>query len=181
MGERVRVESWRVTLRDFQMTDVEDYMVWAHDEEVAHFCSWEVHKSREETEKYISTEVIPHPWLKAICVDGKAVGGISINRGQGHAECRGEIGYATAAHCWGKGIVTQAVKLAVSAAFRDLPDLERIEGLVEPQNVASQRVLEKAGFVKEGLLSKYLTFKGKTRDFYVYRMLSADFPGEAPS
>lgn len=174
-----RVESWRVTLRDFKMTDVEDFMVWATDEEVAHFCSWEVYKSREEAEKYISTEAIPHPWFKAICVDGKAVGGISLNRGEGHARCRGEIGYVTAAHCWGKGIVTQAVKLAVSAVFQDLPDLERIEGLVEPQNLASQRVLEKVGFVKEGLLSRYLNFKGKTRDFYVYRILSADFAVEA--
>lgn len=172
MGQRV--ESWRVTLRDFKMTDVADFMVWATDEKVAHFCSWEVYKSREEAEKYMSTEAIPHPWYKAICVDGKAVGAISLNLGQGHARCRAEIGYVTAAHCWGKGIVTQAVKLAVPAAFQDLPDLERIEALVEPQNMASQRVLEKAGFVKEGLLSRYLTFKGKTRDFFVYRILSAD-------
>uniref|UniRef100_A0A0D6QWG4 N-acetyltransferase domain-containing protein n=1 Tax=Araucaria cunninghamii TaxID=56994 RepID=A0A0D6QWG4_ARACU len=170
-----RVDNCHVTLRDFELSDVDDFMVWATDGKVANrFCSWEPYKSREQAELYIKSVVISHPWFKAICVHGKPVGSISISRGDGTASCRAEIGYALASNWWGKGIATQAVRLALSTAFRDLPNLERIEGLVEPENLASQRVLEKAGFVKEGLLCKYLIMKGRTRDFYIYRFCCSD-------
>uniref|UniRef100_A0A0D6QS83 N-acetyltransferase domain-containing protein n=1 Tax=Araucaria cunninghamii TaxID=56994 RepID=A0A0D6QS83_ARACU len=169
------VENCYVTLRNFEFSDVDDYMVWATDGKVANrFCSWEPHKSRDETEHYIQSVVLGHPWYKAICVHGKPVGAISIERGHGLSSCRAKIGYVVASNWWGKGIATQAVRLALSTAFRDLPNLERIEGLVEPENLASQRVLEKAGFVKEGLLCKYSTIKGRTRDFYIYSFLCSD-------
>lgn len=47
-----------------------------------------------------------------------------------------------------------AVKAAVAEVFRDRLELERLEALVDVDNVASQRVLEKAGFTREGLLRK---------------------------
>ncbi|GLJ55490.1 hypothetical protein SUGI_1191600 [Cryptomeria japonica] len=165
-----------VTLRNFEESDLDDFMEWATDEEVYRFSMRETFKSREEAEFYIKNEAMGHPWLKAICVEGRAVGSISLYRGLGNSSCRAEIGYLVARNCWGKGIASQAVKLCLSTAFTDMPDLERIEGLVEPENVASQKVLEKAGFVKEALLRKFFTAKGKTRDFYSYRFLSEDLP-----
>ncbi|GLJ55488.1 hypothetical protein SUGI_1191580 [Cryptomeria japonica] len=165
-----------VTLRNFEESDLDDFMEWATDEEVYRFSMRGTFKSREEAEMYIKNEGMGHPWLKAICVEGRAVGAINLRRGLADSSCRAEIGYGLARRWWGKGIATEAVKLCVSRAFGDMPDLERIEGLVEPENVASQRVLEKAGFVKEGLLCKYFAFKEKTRDFYSYCFLSEHLP-----
>eukprot|EP01018_Ginkgo_biloba_P016611 Gb_27692 [translate_table: standard] len=62
-----------VTLRHFNISDVDDFMVWETDEEVTPLCTWEVYKSREETETYIRSVAISHPWYKAISLDGKAI------------------------------------------------------------------------------------------------------------
>ncbi|GLJ31453.1 hypothetical protein SUGI_0631270 [Cryptomeria japonica] len=165
-----------VILRKFQESDLDDFMEWATDEEVYRFSMRETFKSREEAEIYIKKKSVERPWWKAICLEGRVVGAINLKRVIGDSSCRAEIGYCLARRWWGKGVAAEAVKLCVSRAFTDIPGLERIEGLVESENVASQSVLEKAGFVKEGLLCKYFTFKGKTRDFYSYCFLSQDLP-----
>ncbi|GLJ33330.1 hypothetical protein SUGI_0670590 [Cryptomeria japonica] len=170
------MESLPVTLRNFEESDVDDFMEWATDEEVYRFSKHLPYKSREQAENYLKNEAMVHPWLKAICLNGRAVGSISLRRGCDDCWCKAGIGYRLARRWWGEGLTTQAVKLALSTAFIDMPGLERIEGIVEPENVGSQRVFEKAGFVKEGLLCKYLRFKGKTRDFYSYSFLAPDLP-----
>ncbi|CAN0887049.1 hypothetical protein LINGRAHAP2_LOCUS15511 [Linum grandiflorum] len=64
--------------------------------------------------------------------------------------------------------------MAPSAIFKDLPEVMRLQALVEVDNRGSQRVLEKVGFLKEGLLRKYGYNKGEIRDLVVYYFLSAD-------
>ncbi|MCI72374.1 putative N-acetyltransferase, partial [Trifolium medium] len=51
---------------------------------------------------------------------------------------------------------------------------KRLEALVDVENVGSQRVLEKAGFQKEGVLRKYWFMKGKSRDVIMFSYLSTD-------
>ena len=63
---------------------------------------------------------------------------------------------------WGNGFATQAVGLAIGKGFEDL-GVERIEAFVDPANIASQRVLEKNGFVKEGLLRNWVVQKKVVR------------------
>ena len=58
--------------------------------------------------------------------------------------------------------------------FSEWPHLERLEARVLVENVGSQRVLEKAGFQREGVLRKYMTLKGKIRDLMMFSLLSAD-------
>lgn len=58
-----------------------------------------------------------------------------------------EVGYLLAKDAWGKGIATQAVKTSLKFAFTSA-GLQRIIGLVHPQNIASIRVLEKNGLAK---------------------------------
>ena len=55
--------------------------------------------------------------------------------------------------------------------------LARVEALVEPDNIASQRVLEKAGFRREGLLRSYLVFDRQRADAFIYSLLPSDFGG----
>ncbi|XP_024028039.1 uncharacterized protein LOC112093574 [Morus notabilis] len=103
-----------------------------------------------------------HPWYRAICADGQPIGSIYVMPGSsGKDERRGEIGYAVKANYWGKGIATEAVKLALSCVFKELKFLDRVEGLVFEENKASQRVLEKAGFVREGVFEKVFLCQGK--------------------
>ncbi|KAK3145820.1 hypothetical protein QOZ80_3BG0257970 [Eleusine coracana subsp. coracana] len=75
---------------------------------------------------------------------------------------------------WGKGVATAALKQAVAAVFGDLDGVERIEALVDAENAASQRALEKAGFTREAVLRSYCVVKGRLRDMVVYSFISTD-------
>jgi RimJ/RimL family protein N-acetyltransferase len=64
--------------------------------------------------------------------------------------------------------------MAISDGLRSFPDLVRLQARVDVENKASQRVLEKLGFLKEGVLRKYMYNKGKVIDLVVYSLLSTD-------
>ena len=163
-----------VTLRPLDLSDIDDFMVWAADDKVSRFCSWDTFTSKEAGIDYIKNTVIPHPWFRAICLDNKAIGAISVSANNGGDRCRGELGYVLGSKYWGKGIATKAVKMVASTIFKEWPHLERLEALVDVENGGSQRVLEKAGFQREGLLRKFCILKGRTRDMVIYSLLSID-------
>ncbi|KAK3417500.1 hypothetical protein EUGRSUZ_H03444 [Eucalyptus grandis] len=164
-----------ISLRPLKLSDVDDFMAWAGDPDVAHFCRFEPYTSREAALAYIAGTVLPHPYFRAICVDGRPVGQVSVTRNKSPADaCRGELGYALASGYWGRGIATEAARAAVAEAFSARPELERVEAIVDVENKPSQRVLEKAGFTREGLLRKYRVLKGRTRNVVVFSRLSTD-------
>lgn len=163
-----------ITLRPFDLSDVDDFMVWASDTKVTDVCSWGPYTTKEECIEYIRTRVLTHPWFRAICLDNRPIGAISVTANSGSDICRGEIGYVLASKYWGKGIATRAVKMVIDTIFNEWPHLERLEALVDVENVGSQRVLQKVGFLKEGVLRKYFIQKGKARDMVMFSLLSTD-------
>ncbi|MBR3125374.1 MAG: GNAT family N-acetyltransferase [Mogibacterium sp.] len=105
--------------------------------------------------------------FRAIVADGTIVGNISIEQKQ-DVYCRdGEIGYLLLTEHWSKGIMTDAVRQICEAAFSEL-DIIRITGLVYAPNTASQRVLEKNGFVREGLQKNAVYKNGKILDLCLF-------------
>ncbi|KAH7842426.1 hypothetical protein Vadar_005213 [Vaccinium darrowii] len=163
-----------ITLRPFDLSDVDDLMEWTTDEKVSRFCIWDTYTSREQGVDFIKNFAIPHPWVRAICLKNKAIGSISVAPGSGIGVGRAEIGYALASKYWGKGIVTRAVKMVVSIVPLEWPHLERLEALVDVENFGSQRVLEKVGFHKEGVLRKYAFIKGRSRDVVMFSLVRID-------
>lgn len=71
----------------------------------------------------------------------------------------GNLGYQIHNQFWGKGYATEAAKLALKVAFRNLK-FHRIEAGVEPRNTASLKVAKKVGLVLEGLRKKFFPDKG---------------------
>lgn len=65
--------------------------------------------------------------------------------------------------------------MAVAEAFGMWKELERVEAMADTENVGSQRVLEKAGFRREGVLGRYLVLKGEVRDMVMFSVVSTDF------
>ncbi|GAB4851071.1 hypothetical protein Ancab_030369 [Ancistrocladus abbreviatus] len=163
-----------ICLRKFELSDVDDFMVWATDERVTRFCRFNPYTSREQAIDYIKNTVIPHPYFRAICMKDRAIGAISVTSNSGEDRCRGELGYLLAAKYWGKGIAARAVKMVASSIFTEWPHLERLEALVDVENTGSQRVLEKAEFIREGVLRKFVIQKGRTRDMVMFSLLSTD-------
>ncbi|CAH9080817.1 unnamed protein product [Cuscuta europaea] len=163
------------TLRPMDLSDAEEYYLEClSDEKVSKFCSWDTFGSKESVEHYICNNVLTHQWFRAICVDGKVAGSISVLQFTGDDRCRAEIGYVLGSKYWGKGIGTKAVKMAAALVFVEWPELERLEALVDIDNSGSQRVLEKVGFKREGVLRRYYLLKGKPRDAVVFSLISTD-------
>jgi RimJ/RimL family protein N-acetyltransferase len=84
-----------------------------------------------------------------------------------------EIGYWLIERARGHGLGSRAVALLARWAVTDAR-LARVEALVEPNNIASQRVLEKVGFRREGHLRSYLVFDRRRADALIYSLLPSD-------
>jgi [ribosomal protein S5]-alanine N-acetyltransferase len=77
------------------------------------------------------------------------------------------LGYFIGQHFSGRGLATQAVRLTLQVAFDNL-SLHRVQAAAMPRNSASIRVLEKTGFVREGLARRYLEINGIWEDHLLY-------------
>jgi ribosomal-protein-alanine N-acetyltransferase len=85
-----------------------------------------------------------------------------------------DLGYWVIKRARRKSLASRAVGLAVRWALTDV-GLARVEALVEPDNTLSQRVLEGAGFQREGYLRSYLVFADRRADALIYSLLPTDF------
>ena len=106
---------------------------------------------------------------RSIWADGQLVGSISVERKDDGGQTVGEIGYMILTPCWSQGIGTEAVRQICEIAFREL-ELQQIIGQVFPENVASARVLEKNGFLMEGMMAGAIMKQGKVMDLIAYRL-----------
>ncbi|KAK9083808.1 hypothetical protein Scep_030279 [Stephania cephalantha] len=165
----------KISLRPIELSDVDDFIEWAGDDKVTKYCRWNTFTSKDEALIFLRDVVASHPWYRAIIFDNEVVGSIHVTpTGSGKDERRGELAYHLKAKYWGMGIATAAVKAVVFCVFKELPWLERMEGLVFVENKGSQRVLEKAGLLREGVLRKYFFIRGKSVDIVVYSILADD-------
>jgi RimJ/RimL family protein N-acetyltransferase len=104
---------------------------------------------------------------------GEVVGAIGLRLLQEEYGVRGSIGYWVAAEARGRGVATDALKLASRWGLRQL-GLERLELVTDPANEASQRVAKKAGFRREGLLRSYLQLPNGRRDVVMFSLLAQE-------
>jgi [ribosomal protein S5]-alanine N-acetyltransferase len=105
----------------------------------------------------------------AVDVGGQAVGGAGYARR--HVPGLAEVGIWIVVERRRAGLATAAVELVVERAFA--AGIERLQATVEPWNAASQRVLEKVGFEREGLLRGYGSYgDGPRHDVYLYARLA---------
>jgi ribosomal-protein-alanine N-acetyltransferase len=87
---------------------------------------------------------------------------------------RAEIGYMILPEYHGQGIVAEAIKEVVRYGFEEM-NLHSIEAIIDPNNLASERVLQKNGFVKEAHILENEFFDGKFIDTVIYSLLKRDF------
>jgi RimJ/RimL family protein N-acetyltransferase len=104
--------------------------------------------------------------------DGVVLGGASLN--EVDLACgRAAVGYWLAPQTRGRGVASHTVRLLAHWAFADL-GLARVELTCGPDNRASQRVAERCGFVREGVLRSHMPFKGGRRDTVMFSLLSGE-------
>lgn len=107
---------------------------------------------------------------KAIVVDGDAVGSIGVFRGDDVYKKSLELGYWLGEEYWNSGIMTAAVKRICTEAFNCF-DVVRIFAEPFAHNEGSRRVLEKAGFMLEGVKIKSVYKYGQIYDSCIYALV----------
>ena len=113
------------------------------------------------------------PFLIFENASGALIGGITLGNIRYGVAQTGQIGYWIGERYAGKGLMLDALALLMSHAFEVLR-LHRIEAACIPDNLRSLRLLEKAGFQREGLLRSYLRINGVWQDHYLYALVAGD-------
>ena len=159
------------TLRPWTMADLPALVEHANDPTVADNLTdafphpYTVENGKAFLERFMGQD--PQLVL-AIDVEGEAVGAVGIHP-QGDVYRRNaELGYWITKDLRGKGIMTQAVQQATARAFDILPDIHRVFARPYGSNLASQRVLEKAGFILEARMHGTFLKNGRVEDELIY-------------
>jgi RimJ/RimL family protein N-acetyltransferase len=153
---------------------------------VAHASHAEVSRGLADRFPYPYTGADGRAWLAraidesdrswAIEIDGAAVGGVSLHPGSDVHRHSAELGYWLGHRWWGRGImttvVTQFARVAMPA-FR----LHRLFSTVYANNPASARVLEKAGFEREGVQRSAIVKRDELLDLVVYARIRRELGG----
>ena len=87
---------------------------------------------------------------------------------------RSEIGYMMLPEFNGKGYMSEAIKAVLVYGFDQL-NLHSVEAVIDPDNVASEKILQKIGFVKEAHILENELWEGKFWDSVIYSLLRRNF------
>src|SRR5215218_4852057 len=128
--------------------------------------------TEDDARAFVRGEATPGQRQFAISEGDRAVGSIGLSVNEQFRN--GHIGYWCAPPARGRGVTTRALRLLCRHGFEEL-GLERLELITDPDNKASQRVAEKVGFRREGVLRSHLLHPdGRRRDSVMFSLL----PGE---
>jgi RimJ/RimL family protein N-acetyltransferase len=157
-------------LRPWRMQDLEDLLTHANDEAVSRGLSdrFPFPYTREDGERFLSGGVIDlsQP-VFAIEIDGQACGGIGARPGQGERAQSAELGYWLGRAHWNRGFMTGVVG-AFAPWVMHAQRLYRLQATVLDANPASARVLQKNGFIEEGIQRAAVFKRGVLHDLRVF-------------
>ena len=173
------IETERLLLRRVAATDVNEIMELRGNPETMKFVPRPLVTTTEEAMAHfnlIDEKIeanVGINWAITLKGNPKLIGIIGHYRIQPE-NYRSEIGYMILPEYNGKGIVTEAVKALLIYGFYDM-QLHSIEAVIDPKNVASERVLQKNGFVKEAHFIENEYYNGKFYDSVIYSLLKRNF------
>ena len=159
-----------IKLRHWNIEDAESLVENANNFEIARFMSdaFPYPYTIENANNFIAFAIKDEPiHIFAIEIDGKAVGGIGIHPQADIMKKNAELGYWLGEKYWGKGIISRAIREIIPFAFKTY-DITRIYARPFGNNVASQKVLEKAGFKLEARIKENIFKNGEYLDELVY-------------
>ncbi len=179
-------ETKRLRLREPQLGDAPVmFRRWTSDPQVARYVTYETHREISETEDYLercrtfwSDPTSPHAqFILVRKVEQDAVGFMDLSHKR---SCIG-LGYVLARDVWGQGLMTELID-TLSSDLLGRKAIYRVDATVDVENIASARVLEKAGFQREAVLRKYgmcPTIGPEPRDLWMYARVKARSTGES--
>ncbi len=176
-----RIDGERLLLRKLTVADVSDaYVAWMNDAETNRFLEtrWTSH-DRAAVEAFVADKgasSVEHLFGIFLVEGERHIGNLKV----GPLDPRhgfGPLSYFIGARDMaGQGLATEAVRLGVRIAFERL-GVSKLTAGAYAGNIASVRVLEKAGFRQEGRLRSHLAFEGGRADMLAFGLLPSDLSG----
>jgi ribosomal-protein-alanine N-acetyltransferase len=158
-------DQMEIKLRITQLTDLEQFFLFQLDEEAGYLAAF-MPKDHTNKEAFINkyTRLLNDPTItmRTILVNGDIAGSVSKFVMEGHAE----ITYWIDKKFWGQGIGSKAL-----TDFLKIESTRPILGRVAFDNVGSQRVLEKCGFVKIGTDRGFANARQAEIEEYIYKLM----------
>ena len=170
------LETNRLILRRLSAEDVLEIFALRSDKDVMKYIPRPLAKSIEDAQAHISLidEKIENNeginWAITLKDNPKLIGIIGHYRIKPE-HFRAEIGYMLLPEYQGKGIISEAIKEVVNYGF-EVMKLHSIEAIIDPENHASEKVLQKNGFVKEAHLKENEYYEGRFLDTVIYSKLA---------
>jgi len=173
----MKIELGEFCIRSYKLSDEEALIKYAN--------NYRISRLLRDQFPYPYTNADAETWIVHACNqfpetnfvianDKEMFGAIGINPQDDVNRFSAEIGYWIGEPFWGKGIATVALKSFTKFSFKKF-ELNRIFANVFEGNFASEKVLLKAGYVKEAVLKKAVYKEGKFLDQYIYAVLKEDF------
>lgn len=167
----MKITTDEFTLRPWQVSDTDDLVAGANNISVWRNLrdSFPYPYTPEDAKSFLES-IGKLPTVFAIEVGGHAAGSIGYFPQSGYERHCAELGYWLAEKCWGKGIMSAAVRALADYVFENT-ELTRLFATPYGHNTASMRVLEKAGFTKVGIMRNAEIKDGKTIDKHYYELV----------
>lgn len=169
------IETERLLLRRITNDDVNEVFELRSNPETMKFIPRPLVKNSEEALEHIAMiedKIVTNVginWGITLKDSPKLLGIIGYYRMQPEHH-RAEIGYILLPEFHGKGIIPESVNRLITYGFEELK-LHSIEAVIDPENYASEKVLQKCGFVKEGHFKECELYDGKFIDSVIYSLV----------
>lgn len=163
----------RIVVREWHRDDADALVAYANFPEITRFTRdrFPYPYTKADAETFLGGGVLgPSTRAQAIEVDGHAMGGIGFTRGEDVERISAEIGYWLTPSLWRQGILSAVLDIYVPAIIES-QGLHRICACVYAPNIASQALLQRSGFQREGVLRQAAIKNGELMDIVVYGRL----------
>jgi ribosomal-protein-alanine N-acetyltransferase len=162
----------RLTLRPLEKRDVDAVFAMMRDDETMRFWDWPAFKDRDVVADILDAQLadvtagIAMYWVAVLTPGGEAIGSCDLSDIDNHHK-RAEVGFLFSRAYWGNGYAREAMEAIVGFATEDLK-IERLWARFHTGNAASQRLLQRLGFIREGTLRGHIVRDGTRRDCEIY-------------
>ena len=171
-----QIETERLILRKPRMDDAPAMFAgWTQDPEVTYFLMRRSHENIEQTESILTWAIGAwngnerFPFMVTLKESGDVIGMIDAHI-ENHKVA---IGYVMNRKYQGNGYMTESARAMIEWAFGQ-PSIYRVYATTDVENIASRRVMEKAGMQREGILRRYVVqpnISNEPRDSYMYAIV----------
>ena len=172
------LETERLLLRPFAEGDLSDFFSYAKDPDIGPNAGWPPHETHAQTKEVILRFMAEdNVWALEEKISRRVIGSLGVHRDgrRDRSDAVRMIGYALGKSWWGKGYMTEAVERVLQFLFVE-KGLEMVTVYHFDSNKRSQRVIEKCGFHREGILRQASRlYDGRVQDDVCYSMTREEY------